>query len=940
MSNRRKSQSPSSLKEADRKRQSRNDHKDTAKDDNSKFSHNLGSCEQPSVGHNQGKYKLSSVNHVEKHRPNAMARSSIDNERKLSATPATVNSVNSYLSSAMDVSTTTGVTVLRNNERESPPATTRQGGARGYRGRSSAKMTLDDFVPNHHVVRLKKTNRPRKRDKQLDSNQIGKQNDESDEIAKEKSKYDEVVREAEDIFRGLARANVMFERPLKCALGLVNSRLKATCNVSEEITPFQYFCREQVILWLQTIRDMLERRALIYLDLEEMFISLYELYLIAERKYPMEAHYIAMHVRNIGIDISYAAALMARLANVETFDFMRLAESINAAPRDGTPYSYLIPRMQDFKLHHLIALGRCSRVYKVTHRSSLTVCAMDISTVMTERELIVAGGVLSLIHHCCVATPFARFQAGGQMVSLFEYCWGLTLENVVAESSYFSVDTFRAIAAQLISAVKHIHGCGVMHRALTTDNVIMERSGRVKLVGFHNACICLAHIPKRSQLVFQERRIGEFSYDVDFNIPTQYMPPEMVLKRSYGRSSDWWTLGVTLYRTFTKIFPFDGADDAQIRRAIYRNPLVFPDRDGVPVSGGAKEFLQCLLTKKPRGRCMYGDRVDLYKHPFIVGVDWKKLSTTDKLFPQPDGYCKLLQRTVPPRFRRTDLTESEQAALSPKAVFDDIRPHKLGNPTKLEDVPYPQVSTFISPVFRKALEVFRFPKKLGRGPLLKVMGYNASSPALSIPDTFDLDRYNAERLVITIPKRNIFELGIHIESAIGEDNCKYFYVTRFSDSFYYDSLPLIEGDFLLAMNNTSLINEVMATVKAKLAFHQHDVTTFIVQSSSPFRLAAMYPDFGCLLKSLPRISVGVNPAQFLEFRCLVRTQIVGYTDGWVVNAAHFVWKTSGKQRLFVGDVIQTVDGIEAITLSTEELDAYVCHSFDHLSVQQGSDSYV
>ncbi|OQR74853.1 serine/threonine protein kinase-like [Tropilaelaps mercedesae] len=323
----------------------------------------------------------------------------------------------------------------------------------------------------------------------------------------------------------------------------------------------------------------------------------------------------------------------------------------------------------------------------------------------------------------------------------------------------------------------------------------------------------------------------------------------------------------------------------------------------------------------PRSRCMYGDRIDLYKHPFIVGVDWKKLSSSEKLFPQPDGYCKILQKNVPPRFRRNDLTDSEQAALSPKVGIDDLKFNRLLNPTELEDAPYVQQSTFISTMFRKTLELCRTPKKLGKGPLMTVMGYNAASPALSIPDTYDLDRYNAERLVITIPKRSMLELGIHIDSAIGEDESRYFYVKRFSDSFFYDSLPLIEGDVLLAMNGKSLINESMAAVKAKLALHQKDMTSFVVQASSSFRLASAFPDFGSLLRSLPRISVKVPPAHLLDFGSLVRTTVVGYTDGWVINGAHFVWKTTGKQSLYVGDIIQSIDGVEAITLTTEEIDA-------------------
>ena len=38
----------------------------------------------------------------------------------------------------------------------------------------------------------------------------------------------------------------------------------------------------------------------------------------------------------------------------------------------------------------------------------------------------------------------------------------------------------------------------------------------------------------------------------------QYLPPEVILRQGYGKTVDWWSMGIILYEFLTSFTPFNG----------------------------------------------------------------------------------------------------------------------------------------------------------------------------------------------------------------------------------------------------------------------------------------------------------------------------------------------------------------------------------------------
>lgn len=123
--------------------------------------------------------------------------------------------------------------------------------------------------------------------------------------------------------------------------------------------------------------------------------------------------------------------------------------------------------------------------------------------------------------------------------------------------------------AQVADAVHYAHKQGFIHRDLKPNNILIDSSGRARVVDFGLAL----HEEE------QRRHRGQVAGT------TAYMSPEQVLGRSEhldGRA-DVWSLGAIMYRALTGRFPFGGTDAEKREQILEREPKPFSQiNDALP----------------------------------------------------------------------------------------------------------------------------------------------------------------------------------------------------------------------------------------------------------------------------------------------------------------------------------------------------------------------
>lgn len=137
----------------------------------------------------------------------------------------------------------------------------------------------------------------------------------------------------------------------------------------------------------------------------------------------------------------------------------------------------------------------------------------------------------------------------GRFYIATEWVEGLDLGAFLSEYGPLSTPQAIAVASQICSALDAIHRCGLVHRNLKTQNILLTRNGQVKVTDAG-----LSGLLSESGLTRTHVMVGRF----------HYIAPEQVRGQVAGPESDLYSLGILLYEMLTNQPPFDSRDAWQV----------------------------------------------------------------------------------------------------------------------------------------------------------------------------------------------------------------------------------------------------------------------------------------------------------------------------------------------------------------------------------------
>ncbi|KAL1990832.1 hypothetical protein VTN49DRAFT_5835 [Thermomyces lanuginosus] len=197
----------------------------------------------------------------------------------------------------------------------------------------------------------------------------------------------------------------------------------------------------------------------------------------------------------------------------------------------------------------------------------------------------------------------ACFQTETRVYFVMEYISGGDLMLHI-QRGQFGLKRAQFYAAEVCLALKYFHENGVIYRDLKLDNILLTLDGHIK-IGDYGLC---------------KEDMWYGSTTSTFCGTPEFMAPEILLDKKYGRAVDWWAFGVLIYQMLLQQSPFRGEDEDEIYDAILADEPLYPihmPRDSVSI-------LQKLLTREPELRLGSGptDAQEVMSHAFFRNINW------------------------------------------------------------------------------------------------------------------------------------------------------------------------------------------------------------------------------------------------------------------------------------------------------------------------------
>lgn len=245
---------------------------------------------------------------------------------------------------------------------------------------------------------------------------------------------------------------------------------------------------------------------------------------------------------------------------------------------------------------------------KQFRKASLTVQKKLVEQTKTERTILE-----SVNRHPFVVKLYYAFQDHEKLYLILEYAEGGELFTHLAMERMFTEDVASFYMAELVLALEHLHhNVGVVYRDLKPENCLLDADGHLLLTDFGLSKVA----------VDSEDRCSSSLGTIE------YMAPEVIQGKTYGKACDWWSLGALGFDLLTGSPPFKANNHAKIQEKILKQKLMCPYFLGPD----AKDLLIRLLRKDPHKRLGYHMPKDLQtikQHRFFRKIDWKALEARE-----------------------------------------------------------------------------------------------------------------------------------------------------------------------------------------------------------------------------------------------------------------------------------------------------------------------
>ena len=224
---------------------------------------------------------------------------------------------------------------------------------------------------------------------------------------------------------------------------------------------------------------------------------------------------------------------------------------------------------------------------KLNRQVALKFLPRHISSDHTERaRFLKEARASAALNHPNIAQVYS-IEKVEELFIVMEYIEGIELKEWIRSEECTLLDQLK-ITKQIAAGIKAAHDKGVIHRDIKSNNIMINRSGDVKIMDFG-----IAYFRGEEHITKTGTTLGT----------TAYMSPEQLRGFDADEVTDIWSFGVILYELFTQNLPFQGSYEPAIMYSI-------TEEEPIPIEEYTAEVPEKI--RYVISRCLEKDREKRY----------------------------------------------------------------------------------------------------------------------------------------------------------------------------------------------------------------------------------------------------------------------------------------------------------------------------------------